>query len=662
MAQYYKIKMLKIQYKLLIYLLMLNALDAVYAQNTLEYEYSLNDSISGIIHVEQQEENDSIFDGNFKFVTTFKNTNPFNTKTSLTYEGIYKNDLKSGLWTFRQKSFKALQNHSEEDYKLNFKTSGKELFLSANFQEGQAQEKWYAEERVFNNSKVENIVFTLDAEFNDSKLVNTLQAYSPNLIVELNFDEDGFANGNWVFKHKLNGKTIEDIFNFENGVYKKRELKIDDKSLEITQLGLDTNIKKGSDIFYDQGMLQVFNLITFKQNENPDDEAILKDINEISLSHLDKVLNIFKTYDGFDIWQNFRGSKALKIGGFKIKKHPLSPLEKSQIQDIEDKLVKINQSIDNTLNHSFLEIGKLNYEELNIQESVLTTYKNYVSKLDDLIDKLNTKEIEYINYNSILPEWLPEVNFPENLSYSFKDEALSTAYNFPKPLKKEDVSINSISKLINTIYGEVLKSEKKANDIFKKLTKKEALSDREQEFLTLKKKLIALYSNQNENTNYNTYHEAVSTNFIQIVNTQYNAFASLEIEVKEKQINNYLECYNNLETAYKSIENFPLKLNRLNDLYSLTTFNPYIMSDMTERLKSRIYNAFEDVLMPEIIEDLKSAKSCEDVNQTLELFDTTYKRLVVLIDEDTKDIEKQLKREKNPQKIMEILNINPSLY
>jgi hypothetical protein len=662
MAQYYKIKMLKIQYKLLIYLLMLNALDAVYAQNTLEYEYSLNDSISGIIHVEQQEENDSIFDGNFKFVTTFKNTNPFNTKTSLTYEGIYKNDLKSGLWTFRQKSFKALQNYSEEDYKLNFKTSGKELFISANFQEGLAQEKWYAEERVFNNSKVENIVFTLDAEFNDSKLVNTLQAYSPNLIVELNFDEDGFANGNWVFKHKLNGKTIEDIFNFENGVYKKRELKIDDKSLEITQLGLDTNIKKGSDIFYDQGMLQVFNLITFKQNENPDDEAILKDINEISLSHLDKVLNIFKTYDGFDIWQNFRGSKALKIGGFKIKKHPLSPLEKSQIQDIEDKLVKINQSIDNTLNHSFLEIGKLNYEELNIQESVLTTYKNYVSKLDDLIDKLNTKEIEYINYNSILPEWLPEVNFPENVSYSFKDEVLSTAYSFPKPLKKEDISINSISKLINTIYGEVLKSEKKANDIFKKLTKKEALSDREQEFLTLKKKLIALYSNQNENTNYNTYHEAVSTNFIQIVNTQYNAFASLEIEVKEKQINNYLECYNNLETAYKSIENFPLKLNRLNDLYSLTTFNPYIMSDMTERLKSRIYNAFEDVLMPEIIEDLKSAKSCEDVNQTLELFDTTYKRLVVLIDEDTKDIEKQLKREKNPQKIMEILNINPSLY
>lgn len=660
MASLFDKSNLHIQYSLLIFLALLLFTGQVQSQNQVEYEHTINDSINGKIKAEVNTSKDSMFVGDFEFYTTFKNEDPFKTKTSLTYQGEYAKDLKTNLWSFSYKTLKALENFKERNYQLNLMTSGKEFILTANFLNGLANDEWNAEERLFENSEVKKTIYTIDAVFKDSKMVNALKADFPDLDIEIGFDDEGYADGDWIFSHELDGINIKDIMSFQNGIFKNRKLEVAGKTINVEQLGLDPNSEKNTSIGYDKGMDEVLKLVYFNLNNEDISQTVFQKINHKSLSHLDKILKIFKNHQGIDIWQNFKGSEELIIGLFKIEKHPLSTTEKSQIKDVVKKIKDTDQKIDHILNNSYLEIGKLNYEELNIQESILDVYKNYVYRLKPLFDKLNTKEIEYINRRAILPEWLPEQNFPESITYRFKEEEFSKAYNFPKSIKTSEIDISSISKLVNKIYADILASEKKSNEIFKKLSKKEALSDREKEFVDLKKKLIALYKNENSKAEYNSYHEVVSSNFIQIVNDQFRAFANLDIDEKEQQIDDYLDCYKSLEDAYKKIEELPLRLNRVDELYSRTTFDPFMMADMTERLKSRIYNAFEDFLLPYIIDNLKTAQSCHEVEKALQLFDNTYKRLVVLIDEDTKELEKLLKRERNVQSIMEALNINPS--
>jgi hypothetical protein len=661
MVLLYDKDLLQNKFKLLMFSTFILFFNTAFSQDLQEFRYTINDSLKGIIKAEIEINNDSIFNGDFNFSTTYKDPNPFTPKTSFTYLGQYNKNIKSGIWTLSHKSFKALDNYTENEYQLGFNTTGKEIFVTANFEEGLATNKWFAVERTFENSKLKDTIYAVDATFKASKMIESLNANFPNLKVKLNFNDKGLADGEWIFGHNIEEQYIEDIISFKDGVYKNRKLIIDDRRIEVEQLGLDKDMEKPITISYDKGMSIVLDLVNFKPISRSFSASLFQKINQQSLSALDLVMRIFKTHDGIDIWQNFKGSEELQIGLFRIKKHPLSTLEKTQIAEIKQKIQQILQQIELTLNNSFLEIGKLNYEELNIQESVLNIYKNYVLNLKPLESKLNAKELEYINYNKLLKEWLPQQSFPTQVSYSFQGKEITTAHDFPKTIQEPNTDINSILNLVNKIYENVLTSNKKTDLIFNKMTKKEALSDREQEFINFKKKLIALYTNAENKSTYNAYHEAVSTNFIRLINDQFTLFSNLNIDQKEKQIDDYLDCYKNLEFAYKNIENFPLRLNRIDELYSLTTFNPYIMADMTERLKSRIYNAFEDYLKPYIINKLTTAQTCDDVNNTLQLFDNTYKRMVELIDEDTKDTEKQLKREKNPETIMEILDINPSI-
>lgn len=651
---------LQIQTKIMTFFAFILFFNLAFTQDLQEFDYKINDSIKGHIKANGEIYNDTIFDGDFQFFTSFTNTNPFIPKTSLTYRGNYNKNVKSGTWTLSHKSFKALDKFIEEDYQLNLNTSGKEIYISAYFEEGLANEDWSATGRLFENSKIKDTIYTVDAIFKDSKMIESLKANFPDSQIQLNFNEDGFADGEWTFSHDLDGKNVEDIIIFEDGIYKSRKLVIEGKTTIIEQFGLDKYIEKPTTIKYNEGMSRVLDLMNFNPISKDISNDLFQKINNKSLSYLDKAASIFITHDGVDIWQNFKGSEELKIGLFKIKKYPLSAIEKSKIAEIGQNIKQINQKIDYTLKNSFLEIGKLNYEELNIQESILTIYKNYAAQIVSIQDKLNTKEIEYINYKAILPEWLPEQDFPDKISYRFQGKEFTISHEFPEPIKKSNIDISSILNLVNKIYDNILVSNKKTSQIFNQMTKKEALSDREQEFVDLKKKLIALYENTENKSSYNDYHETVSSNFIRIVNDRITSFSNLNIDEKEKQIDEYIDCYKSLENAYKKIENIPIRLNRLDELYSLTTFNPYVMANMTERLKSRIYNAFEDYLMPNILDKLNTTQTCNQVEKTLQLFDNIYERMVALIDEDTKDIEKLLKREKDPQTIMGILNINPS--
>ena len=120
-----------------------------YSQDKVEYKHIINDSIEGLIKAEIQPQKDSMFVGDFEFITTYKNENPFKTKTSLYYKGMYDKDLKTGPWKFNYKTLKALENFSENEYLLNLKTSGKEFYVSAQFDKGFANGKWHTEENPY---------------------------------------------------------------------------------------------------------------------------------------------------------------------------------------------------------------------------------------------------------------------------------------------------------------------------------------------------------------------------------------------------------------------------------------------------------------------------------------------------------------------------------
>jgi hypothetical protein len=81
------------------------------------------------------------------------------------------------------------------------------------------------------------------------------------------------------------------------------------------------------------------------------------------------------------------------------------------------------------------------------------------------------------------------------------------------------------------------------------------------------------------------------------------------------------------------------------------------MVDMDERVKERVYTAFENYLLPYLLKQIKENISCSKIQKNGENIQTLYDRMLAIRDEDTRDQERALRREKDVDVILQILNV-----
>jgi hypothetical protein len=78
---------------------------------------------------------------------------------------------------------------------------------------------------------------------------------------------------------------------------------------------------------------------------------------------------------------------------------------------------------------------------------------------------------------------------------------------------------------------------------------------------------------------------------------------------------------------------------------------------MDEDIKKRITSAYQDVLVPYILSNIKNELSCTNVCSQIKLIESINKRMEELLEEDTSKLERKLKREQDPQIVLELFEI-----
>jgi hypothetical protein len=121
-------------------------------------------------------------------------------------------------------------------------------------------------------------------------------------------------------------------------------------------------------------------------------------------------------------------------------------------------------------------------------------------------------------------------------------------------------------------------------------------------------------------------------------------------------------CFKSFIELYEVLDEFPKQQKELDSLYTRTVWNPFTYTDMDEVVKERIYNAYNKVLFPHLMNEVENQISCETIDKILHDIPAVIERLKQLRNEDTKDIEKELRRENDPQVIKEALRMELQLF
>jgi hypothetical protein len=103
----------------------------------------------------------------------------------------------------------------------------------------------------------------------------------------------------------------------------------------------------------------------------------------------------------------------------------------------------------------------------------------------------------------------------------------------------------------------------------------------------------------------------------------------------------------------------PERWEEIKQEYRDDVWNPFTAIVMSEEIKKRITDSYRQVLIPYYLDQITNNLSCTNVRSLLQSLTSVHRRMLELKEEDTKRIERKLKREDDPEAIIELLEIDP---
>ena len=623
----------------------------------------ISDYFDGVVTYDKYEKQGETIKHKNYLITADKidrqDTNYFN---KFVLEGIYNKNERDQDWKYSFKRLAPSKSAKIDGYKVVQLGTGEEYVIKAKFEKGKANGEWEVENRIIKNSKVDSTTFKAKTEFKENSFLGAFKSVCDSIEIVGEIDEHGFFDGEWVFYQKNNlDKKLSEHRLYEEGVLVKHTFKINDKVFKVNHVGLDKTIGGEDEIWEEVDVSKDYFNIIFKTNFGVENDALsLQETNDLigkSNAFLKHSIFSFGRHNDVSIWKIDEG-KDIVYPKLKVRKFPYTEEEKKLITDGLKLIEESTKIIEDYLNDPQVDINRYSYKEISLYYEVYKIYSRELQKLKNVFEKLNLFTYQYVNRDKILPYLLKEgIQYPDEITYEYSDKKINETYNFPEGISAENRSIKNMKIHLEAINNSLIETKEKAEPIIEKNRKRAEIAEKEDELVKKRDSIIDLFNNIQSREDYNNFHENFKDDVVLFTLDRFKSYASKDIEDRLGKTQHVIDCFETLATLYTNLTDLKIKTKQLEDSYTREVWSPVVYTYMTETIKERIYNAYENILLEKVLNDIKEAIGCEKLDEKMENISILYKEMISIRDRDTSKEERELRRVKDADKILSILNI-----
>lgn len=600
-----------------------------------------------------------VLTGSFEFYQSQLDTENDEYAVGLSYEGEYLNDLKNGVWIYSQSRLKPSVLKRLDKTNIIYAGSGRRFGVYANFDQDIANGNWVAIEQEVDFGRAVDTFYFAKSAFEQGKMTGSFEAKKEELVVKGEINEEGFLNGNWITYHVSNAKTIEEHRVYENGVLIRHFLKMAGDEVKINHVGLgnpDNEDENWETITIDADYLDALFQTTYdKENKN-----LKESLNFIEETNKFLMYSIFSfgIQNGVELW-HLNKSKSIQFPKIKVRVLPFSDEELLALQNANEMIAASLKIINEFLNDPIVDINRYNFKEVSMYYEIYKIYKTRLLKLKNTFDRLSLPSFKYIDKSEILAVLMKEgIQYPKMVMYEYQDKKQEVAYTFPEALSGKELSLENTAAHIALIYSRIQATEEKVNPIIEKNKKRAEIADKDKELVNLRDSIKDLFENKYEDDNYNEYHERYKTKIIDFSQSEFKNYAQKDIELRIERIDPLIDCFRSFVHFYTDLQEINEKILRVKEEYKRVVWNPFTYTDMEETVKERVYSAYEDKLLPHIFNVLESNITCKNITRKSSDFDELYNRMLELRQQDTRELERELRKTSSVEKIISLFKLN----
>ncbi|MBK6264043.1 hypothetical protein JKA74_03255 [Marivirga sp. S37H4] len=576
--------------------------------------------------------------------------------TKILWSGKFKKNKRVGEWTFRQDDH-LLTINDVRDFNVNYALITNRKVLNAQYSQSVREGDWRFSKQTFIEGGLEKQISDSKMSFKNGHLISYFNLDSKEedtFRVEGKFDEKGFLDNEWVFVYWQDSLKITEKRLYENGFLLKilktsnndtiQEVNFEDAKEKLALLKENPDSKtikvadKGFPLLFDLGY-------------HPSNEAILAQKQANQLLY-DKLMQMLK----MDTAISRNKPNLLKTARFEFT------ITEEFKKDIE--LAKqYTDSIKNIIHTPDMD----NFFEINSQKTdSMSWIYNYFSLVDQHIDSIgevldmNEKDFKYINTSIYFSDHLKFLNEADTISYQFGDETKTKIINY------QTFNINDIAYLKLRLEEELKKVEILAWSVQEELDKSmrsQKLEQLDRNILKAKGEVDSIFQ-EHDTIQLSHVLGKIRKEFVERGFNQHMQHYSNAKDFDQKievgyEILNYLDELRNIPQRIRDIE---LMEEKIEEAYTTTKFDPYTFNyDFETKIKRRIYDKAAVDLYNYLILLLQQEKNFQSLKKRLDLIDALQFRLLELLGEDTRRLERRMKRKSNPEEIIELLELNEEI-
>ncbi len=596
---------------------------------------------------------DTILDGRFSFLRTFENEAEDRVVKAISYSGRYRSGVANGKWQFTFKKLKPQDTYTVDDFSLRYPASGREESVLANFTEGLPSQEWLFLVRAVELGEIVDTLLSVRGKFINAQPSGAFSAKTKIINFSAHYNSSGFATSDWVFVNTKQAYQDTRLFD-ENGYFIGFEFGDRDTKYSVR---FDTVFEdqKSDTLLTTEFFGDVFPYFVdvWRRKHAWITEEVRSKCDSGTVFIVQSLSSLTKK-DSLQIWDILPGIKASpNAGHVLLRAFTLNDEDENRIDEMRTTQKKMLEKMENYRKHPQRAFGVLNDEEFAYLDAVMSYFSNVLPQHNTLLAYLNNPARQYFNVDSLLFYVVPKLSFPQEINYDFNEIKRSKAYEFPK--LKSNPSLADLHQYFQDFKVSFDHANDQLKAMLEQLEKQSALSDLESDLVEYRDSVLYLFGEENDSKN--KYQKDVSILMLGYVDDLFKEYARLEIEQKRDSIDHFLACFKEAVGLYLHLDDLPRKLKRLDEIYTRTIWNPYLMVDMDERVKERVYTAFENYLLPYLLKQIKENISCSKIQKNGENIQTLYDRMLAIRDEDTRDQERALRREKDVDVILQILNV-----
>lgn len=603
---------------------MLTGLTKTYGQEDLIYSGPLTvSSFQGNARYHYKiVDGDTLLNGSFQMQRSNLDALLKEKDSTFLFTGDFTNNFPNGDWRFQFGEYQSDSLTEVIGYQYKLNVNGTQEEAKGSMVMGKPDGLWVFIQNRIKNSEIEETLFKSTVQFDKGVPQKNFQIENVKGTLVGRFLRDGLAHDEWTLYSKDEIEAVQSWY-FTDGrlIRIKKEVAGDIQEVSFYQKSM-SNLKV---INLDE---RYINILQLQQKIGDTSKLLVEGIPQLlaeNASYYKKIDTIFSAL-----------SKSTFLPEFKVKVpyYPMDSLEKIQFESIKKNYTRLRKVSD-----SFLDNTQLNILKLSDQQALLL-YNKIDTMTQNFIDPLQ----RLINYEK-----------QDVLSFVPREVLLNKVW--PGDLNQKGV--NNIALLSQT----ALSSMQTLDSIQTILDSKLAREKRQREFVALEERMIVQIKNLNNlidsvgNTLSTELVKALK-NINSLANSNLSSYSNMTA-LDEKLLlgQNLVLCFDSLEQLEKVILKLPSQKQEITTAYQDRIWNPFMANLMNEDVKKRITNAYHKIWLPYLLRMVTSELNCGNAEELVILFSKTHERMLEMREEDTKKLERKLKREQDPLEVKKMLNL-----